>query len=241
MNKRLFFSHGDKGGVGKSIVSAVIVDYLLSKGKKVGVIEGDLAADIALRFVNSISVRAVDLNRAGDTERAVIGFIDSLESLDAEGVDDVVVNLPAGSSETLENMADVLTAGAESVGFDVYVFYSLGHQKEATSRALFSVDSGLVSAVPADHRCMVYPAFLGQPDKFDWVKSGTRDKYDIQEIVMPAIRPDALAIKVLEFPGRFSEMISSSDSPLSLSERLLLQKKWLQPAMDAVSVFDKED
>ncbi|MBU2804350.1 hypothetical protein HF668_04095 [Acidithiobacillus ferridurans] len=232
---RLFFSHGDKGGVGKSMVSAVMVDYLLTQGKIVGVIEGDLAADIAMRFANSVDIQAVDLNRAGDRERAVMGFVDALDALQGH---DVVVNLPAGSSETLEELADVLVAGAESVGFDTHVFYALGHQHAATARALRSVETGLVNAVPGNRRCMVFPAFLGQPEKYDWVKSGARDKYNIQEIVMPAIRPDDLVIKVLEFPGPFSSMLGT-DSPLTLGERLMLQKKWLKPAFDAVSIFDE--
>ncbi|MBU2806517.1 hypothetical protein HF668_15510, partial [Acidithiobacillus ferridurans] len=147
------------------------------------------------------------------------------------------VNLPAGAGDTLEELSEVLIGVAESTGFSVHVFYSLGHQAMATTNAKRSLNGGLMGAVDDARRCIVFPAFLGNPESFDWVRSGARAQFSVREIVMPAIRPEALAMKVLSIPGSFTEMVGK-DSPLTTGERFLLQAKWLKPALSAVSVFD---
>jgi hypothetical protein len=238
-NNRLFFSHGDKGGVGKSMLSALLVDHLLQIDREVAVIEGDKGADIAERFAGLIKVEAENLNRSGASNEAVIGFIDKLSKLSDDGVQDVVINLPSGAGDTLEELAPAIVESAEMIGFVPFVFYSLGHQPVGTANALRSLKSGLLDLVSSENRCMVYPAFQGTPDKFDWVTSGNRDKFDIPEIVIPAISPNDLAVKVLGFPGRFSDLVRK-DSPLTYGERAIFQHKWLRPALKSVSIFDSK-
>ncbi|MBE7566819.1 hypothetical protein [Acidithiobacillus sp. HP-11] len=236
-SNRLFFSHGDKGGVGKSMLSALLVDHLLEIGRNVAVIEGDKGVDIAERFAGLIKVEAENLNRAGASNEAVMGFVDKLSNLADEGVQDVVINLPSGAGDTLEELAPAIVDAASIIGFEPFAFYSLGHQAVGTRNALRSLNGGLLGLMAAENRCIVYPAFQGTPDKFDWVISGNRDKFDIPEIVIPAILPPDLALKVLGFNGRFTALVGR-DSPLTLGERVILQHKWLLPALESVSVFD---
>ena len=232
----IIYSHGDKGGVGKSLVSAVYVDYLLQSGKPASVIEGDASQpDIALRYHDLIEKRGVNLNRSGAAEEAVMAFTNAIAEL---GEGDILVNLPAGAGDTLEELAEVLVGAAEELGHESYVLYSLGHSELATKAAIKSIDCGLLGAVAPEHRCMVYPAFLGSPDNFDWVRSGAREKYQIREIVIPAIKPEALAQKVLSLRGSF-ESLTGKESPLTIGERLIFQKKFLIPALEAVAIFDK--
>lgn len=238
MSNRLFFSHGDKGGVGKSVLSALLVDLLVNKYEQVGVVEGDTQGDIVARFIDhpGVSVEGANLNRSGAAEEAVLAFSEALESLSGR---DIVVNLPAGAGDTLEEFAEPLVSVAESLGFQTFVFYSLGHQSSATKNALRSVEAGLLGAVPLENRCIVFPGFLGSPDSFDWVKSGARQKAgNMQEIVIPAIKPEALAMKVLSLSGPFSVMTEKEFSGLTLMEKALLQSKWIKPSLAAVSVFE---
>jgi hypothetical protein len=237
--RRLFFSHGDKGGAGKSTVSALLVDYLLLNGHSVGLMEGDLQADVADRFADDIKVTVVNLNRSGAAEEAVLAFSDGLADL--ADCDDIVVNLPSGAGDTLESFAEPIVAVAEAMGIDVYVLFSLGHQAPATRFALRSLDGGLLGSVPVEHRCIIYPGFMGEPKSFDWVLSGARSKAGgAREIVIPAIKPAEFVIKVLRHQGRFSDMVQKDYPHLTLMEKALLQSKFLKPAYEAISVFDKE-
>ena len=234
----IYYSHGDKGGVGKSMTSAVLLDYLLSKGGKPMLIEGDSGQpDIALRYADHVKTEYVNLNRAGAAEEAVMGFTDALEAL---GDGDIVVNLPAAAGDTLEQLAEVLVGAAEELGHESRVFYTMGHTPTASKNAVKSFETGLVHNVGLTNACIVYPAFLGKVENFDWVKSGLRDKHNAREIVMPAISPEELAQVVLSAPGTFAELSEKATSPLKMSERLIFQSRFYRPAMEAIAVFDKE-
>lgn len=232
----IYYSHGDKGGVGKSMTSAVLLDYLLSKGATPKLIEGDAGQpDIALRYSQNVEMRGVNLNRAGDSEAAVMAFTDALEEL---GDGDIVVNLPAAAGDTLEQLSEVLIGAAQELGHETRVFYTMGHTPTASKNAVKSFDSGLVHNVGLGNTCIVYPAFLGKVENFDWVKSGLRDKHATREIVMPAISPEELAQVVLSSTGTFYELSEKATSPLKLSERLVFQSRFYRPAMESIAVFD---
>lgn len=234
----IYYSHGDKGGVGKSMTSAVLLDYLLSIGGHPMLIEGDAGQpDIALRYADSVKTEYVNLNRSGAAEEAIMAFTDALEEL---GDGDIVVNLPAAAGDTLEQLAEVLVGAAEELGHESRVFYTMGHTPTASKNAVKSFESGLVHGVGLNNACIVYPAFLGKVENFDWVKSGLRDKHNAREIVMPAISPEELAQAVLAAPGTFSELSEKATSPLKMSERLIFQSRFYRPAMSAISIFDKE-
>lgn len=234
----IYYSHGDKGGVGKSMTSAVLLDYLLSKGGTPMLIEGDSGQpDIALRYADHVQTEYVNLNRAGAAEEAIMAFTDALEEL---GDGDIVVNLPAAAGDTLEQLAEVLVGAAEELGHESRVFYTMGHTPTATKNALKSFENGLIYGVGLDNACIVYPAFLGKTENFDWVKSGARDTHNVREIIMPAISPDELAQVVLSAPGTFAELSEKATSPLKMSERLIFQSRFYRPALAAIAIFDKE-
>jgi hypothetical protein len=241
----IYYSHGDKGGVGKSMVSAVLLEYLLeksylrSKSSAPKLIEGDAGQpDIALRYHGVIEVRGVNLNQAGASDAAVMAFTDALEDL---GEGDVVVNLPAAAGDTLEHLAEVLITAADELGHESRVFYSIGHTAIATKNALKSINSGLLGAVGAGNRCIVYPAFLGSTENFDWMKSGARESFKGHEIVMPAISPDELAQVVLGTGGTFAALADKTTSPLKMGERLVFQSRFYRPALAAIAVFDDQE
>lgn len=234
----IYYSHGDKGGVGKSMTSAVLLDYLLSNGGAPMLIEGDSGQpDIALRYSEHVQTEYVNLNRSGAAEEAIMAFTDALEEL---GEGDIVVNLPAAAGDTLEQLAEVLVGAAQELGHESRVFYTMGHTPTASKNAVKSFETGLVHNVGLDNVCIVYPAFLGKVENFDWVKSGLRDKHNVQETVMPAISPEELAQIILAAPGTFAELADKATSPLKMSERLIFQSRFYRPAMEAISVFDKE-
>lgn len=230
----LYFSHGDKGGVGKSLVSALLVDALLIEGRKVLLVEGDHQGDIADRFIDcpEVELEVVNLNRAGAAEEAIMTFSSVLE--DAGGRD-VVVNLPSGAGDTLEELSDVLIPTAESLELVVTGIYSLGHQAPATRNAVETLSNGLMSRIHVQRRFMAFPLFQGEPENFHWVLSGQREKFPgVHEVAIPAIKPERFAIKVLSLPGRLSGLVDANGG-LTVGERMLFQQKFLKPALAAMS------
>lgn len=232
----IFVSHGDKGGTGKSMLSALLVDYLLSQGREVAILEGDLGQpDIARRFAGKVRVGAVNLNQAGAADAAVAAFGGWLEE---QKSGDAVVNLPAGAGDTLDALADVLVAVAEGIGQRVGVVYSLGAYETSTQGALRSFEHGLLGA--AHRRVAALPEFLGAPAAFHWQRAGAGAVFLRTggiEVAIPALRPESLRDKVLSLPGSFTDLVTSPE--LTLTERAMFQR-WLSKGHAAAAVITGE-
>ena len=232
----IYVSHGDKGGVGKSMLSAILIDYLLSQGRKVTLIEGDEGQpDVALRYARLIDIKLVNLNRAGDAESAIMNWMSAIEAVNVES--DIVVNLPAAAGDTLDEMADMLVAAASECGHDMTIIYSLGAYSTAADMLEKSLTQGMMASVPLSRTCIVYPEFLGKQEMFTFYKTDVRIGY-IQggghEVVMPSLSPAELAEAVFKAKGSFSALADKETSCLSFGQRMLFSKKWLPAAYKCI-------
>lgn len=212
MKKILSISHGDKGGVGKSMVTMFSVEKLLKFGH-VALIEADpTQPDIGKRYANDpdIVVCGLSLNRAGDAENALSRFGQWLEK---SGEERVIVNLPAGAGETLDVHADMIRALADSLGYRLVVTYSLEKNETAARTMLKSLESGLMSVVDSENRYVVFPLYKGEPDSFFWFHAKERQDVRIGEIVMPALK-NTKALSLLESTlGRVSTLVDKENRP----------------------------
>ena len=235
---KIIISGGDKGGVGKSMASALAADILIEAGQTLLIVEGDAAIpDIALRFsaCAQVATTGVNLNRAGDQEAAVTRLGNALEHAASQG-QDVLINLPAGSADTLDDLALVIREIANTSGFTLRVLYSLGPHRSSTDSLIKSLAQGLLGSVDPIHRTLVFPAFLGAPESFDWLKHPNRAEFigaGSQEIVVPALRPDSIRDQVLAAPGTFTALAGNQEA-LTLTERALF-KRWLTHSHTALA------
>lgn len=145
----IYISHGDKGGVGKSYLSSVITDYILTRRRlPVLAIDGDMSidgsvsnADYIARFANcpDVYTQSVSLNdpRSGiDTIYKLMERIaDSLDN-GAQTVPDIVVNVPSNFGHTFTaDVQKLITAMAEDYGMGIRVVYSIGQTALAIAGA----------------------------------------------------------------------------------------------------------
>lgn len=211
--KNLYLSHGDKGGCGKSVLSMLIVEHLLADGKSVHLVESDPSQpDLARRYEDDdgVIIGFLSLNQAGDSENAISKFNTWLET---QGGEDVVVNLPAGASETLDDLGDLLADTCDALGYRLVVTYSLEKNGMAADMLAGSLKSGVMSFAAPENRFVIYPAFKGEPGDFAWFEHAARENYDLGEIVIPAMRSTA-AWKALEAtPGRLASLVDKSNRP----------------------------
>lgn len=232
----IYVSHGEKGGVGKSRLAMVLVDYLLVKGRTVVVVEGDKSgADVGLRYRGIVETAFLNLNRPDAMEEAFNDLANALEKVDASA--DIVVNLPGQASDTLDQFADMFAGVAEALGHDLVIYYSIGNLDMHVENLAKSLQAGLMSVVPDDHRVVVRGEISGNPDNFAWQTSPVREAFlqsGGHEAIMPKIKMDALEKKVREIKGGYSAAATDAEnSPLGLGERMLLQR-WLIPAHECV-------
>ncbi len=233
---KLFISHGDKGGTGKSMAAALVLDYLHTSGVPVLLIEGDAGIpDLAHRFRDVIPLKTVNLNRSGDSETSFNKLGNALEDA-STAKQHVVINMPAGAGDTIDSLAPVLAEIVADVGFDLVVSFAIGPHRTSTNALLKSLHGGLMSVVDPARRSVLLPLFLGQSSSFDWGKAGGRIEFldaGGKEAAIPALRPDDLRDKVLALPGAFQSIVSDTTT-LTLTERALF-KRWLVLAGEAIA------
>lgn len=213
MKKTILLSHGGKGGVGKSYNSMVKAEYLLAAGLPVAIIEADpTQPDVAKRYAGdrSVQVGVLTLNQAGDSENAVARFGEWLET---SGAEQVVVNLPAGAGETLDAHGDLLADLADALGFRLVVTYALEKNGVAADEMASSLEEGLMARVAPENRFIVIPAYKGDPSTFEWLEHPARERFEVPEIIMPALGNRSALRKLEATPGRVAALIDKSNRP----------------------------
>lgn len=216
--KQLILGHGDKGGVGKSTLISLCVDYALTRGP-LCVIEGDATIDdVAARFagVEGVTGFGVDLSRPDASEEAVIGVFEALERVGLP--DTVVVNTPASASATLDRQASVFIDAAHEMGYSVRVGWMVGPDENSAALSSSSALCGL-----ADRKVAILNARFGDPQKFLWARHKARAAWLESgglEATLPPLTDTAMHA-VREHMGRYADL-AKPGSPLSTITRKYL-------------------
>ena len=237
--KKITISHGDKGGVGKSIVATAIVEALVAGGHPVALIEGDASQpDVGMRYIGhedrGISLGALPLSRAGAADAAVADLSYYLEKSATDR--DVIINLPAGAGETLDSFAGSLAAVADALGFTLYATYSLGKGEAPAKGLAKSLESGLMSVINPHHRIVLFPAFQGTPETFAWAHSPARAQMahgsEWYEAIFPALAPVMVFNRFLNARGTWAEVRESGG--LMVYDKIAIGR-WLTDAAAALA------
>ena len=213
MKRQIVFSHGGKGGVGKSWDSMVLTEGLLAAGERVSIVEADpTQPDIAKRYVGDpdVSVGVLTLNQAGDAENAVARFGEWLEK---SGAAQVVINLPAGAGETLDPHAALMADLAAALDYRLVCTYALEKNRVAADELASSLHEGLMAHVAAENRFIVIPAYKGDPASFEWMTHPERERFGIPEIVMPALGNSGALRRLEATPGRVAVLADKATRP----------------------------
>ncbi|MBU2737734.1 hypothetical protein [Acidithiobacillus concretivorus] len=227
MHKKLIISHGDKGGVGKSIFSMLTVDYLLDRNLSVAVVEGDVeTGDVANRYegVEGVTVFSVDLDKSGrDAENSMTVLFRHIEQM---GCENVVINAPANAKKAFDTNANLILPVAQDLGFEVCVAWMIGVEEasaEMSSRSLIckmadrkmAVVNRHESAYDADFSWFTQPIY-----KDTWIKGGGL----VGEIPELASR---VASVLKTHKNRSLASLTGADSPLFIVDRQSI-RNWLR-------------
>lgn len=90
---RFIVMHGDKGGVGKSMVAQSLADYLMNRGEQVAIIEADTRnPDVARMFGQNVPVAQTNV-------RSETGWMDVMDFVMKHPNHTIILNTPAGIGE----------------------------------------------------------------------------------------------------------------------------------------------
>ena len=223
--KHLVISHGDKGGVGKSIFSMLAVEFGLFSGRNVAIVEGDTKiGDVKARYENVVSVLSVNLDKSGkDAENAIATLFGHLEALDSNFI---VMNAPANAHKALDPYAELIVPVARELGFQICVAWMIGRESSSATLANESVicqaadrKIAVVNRHESDYDLDYYWFTVPQYQNA-WIASGGLTG-EIPELA------SRVGAKVKEYQGRSFASLAGPESPLFIVERQII-KNWLR-------------
>lgn len=223
--KHLVISHGDKGGVGKSIFSMLAVEFGLFSGRNVAIVEGDTKiGDVKARYENVVSVLSVNLDKSGkDAENAIATLFGHLEALDSNFI---VMNAPANAHKALDPYAELIVPVARELGFQICVAWMIGRESSSATLANESVicqaadrKIAVVNRHESDYDLDYYWFTVPQYQNA-WIATGGLTG-EIPELA------SRVGAKVKEYQGRSFASLAGPESPLFIVERQII-KNWLR-------------
>lgn len=177
--------HGDKGGVGKSMVAQVLLDYRIASSQEQSTIlvESDTRnPDVSRVFGKYIQVEEINL-------KSHDGWMELADLLEQNRDKNVVVSLPAGVGNHIETEGQYLSDLLADLGHELQVYWPINRNKDSIILLKEFMESPLGQRADLT---VVLNGFFGSQEQFQlWNKSNTRqqliEKNNGREVFLPEL------------------------------------------------------
>lgn len=221
---KIIISHGDKGGVGKSLVAAAAVDTIIASNENavVALVEGDnTQPDVAPRFKNvdnviafqaSLNAPELGYERLGEIIGKVLNGV--AESGDSTDNVSIVINTPAGFSETFNDEAQgLLKSIVDGFGAKLTILYSVGN----TAIAKTGASDFIKNNTTGGETILVLPEYLANAET--WNSKFKQFINDGLAFVFPKIKNTVIDIYMAnpdKYLPEIEEKLKTSGVPANL-------------------------
>lgn len=231
-----------KGGVGKSVIAALIAQYKAEKGVSPLCVDTD---PVNATFEGYESLNVQRLNILEDDEINTRNF-DSLVELISESENDIVIDNGASSFVPLSHylISNEVPALLKEMGHEIVV-----HTVIAGSQSLLDTINGfsqLVSQFPLESLFVVWlNPYWGpieiQGKRFEEMKAYTKNKERVTAIIeLPKLKEETYGkdfSQMLESRRTFSEAISDESLTIMTRQRLKIIKGQIFGALDIAAIL----
>jgi hypothetical protein len=212
MNAPIIFVSGSKGGVGKSITSMAVLDYLTANQKFLKFVEADTTnPDVWKSYGKVIESEGVDLD---DVE----GWIHLVNLCDVHPFKAIVVNTPARNNTGVRNHGAILVNALAELGRPLVTLWVINRQRD-------SVDllKEYMELMPGGVVHVVRNGYFGEEQKFElYEKSPVREAV-LQQSGKNLFLPD-LADRVTDELYSKRITLAAASQQLKLGDRTELQR-----------------
>ena len=212
-NLFLYFIGGSKGGVGKSILSMLLADFLTQyRKRKIILVESDTSnPDVGKTFTHSDDVEVLSLSL--DEADGWIELVNYCEASDK----DLVINSAARSGEAVEKFGGTLIGSLDELHRQLVSFWVINRQRDSIGLLKKYMD-----VVPGKLH-VVRNTFYGEPQKFE-LFNGSKTKIEAEKRGATIDLPD-LADRVTDdlYSKRLSIVTALETMPLGNKAEL---KRW---------------
>jgi len=230
--KQIIWVHGNKGGIGKSLMAAVVIDYLLGKGEQVALVESDGSVpDVQRRYGDTLPSIIAPLVDAESVDQ----ILESLETLGETEIRTVVVNLPA-NAELIDSIADEVKDVCQALDFESRTLFMIDNCEDSAKLAEKSANSGIASI--SSKCCAVINMRFGKTESnFKWFEDGMPYRSNFlkptknNETALPMLK--SRITTHTDFKNHPLSSLAAPQSPFRVVDRVGLQR-WLIDAHNIV-------
>ena len=169
MAKRIYLIGGSKGGVGKSLVTMALVDYLGQLEEKVLLIESDTGnPDVWKAYKDSVKTELVNLDEAD-------GWINLVNLCESNPDSIVVINSAARNNTGVSAYGETLNSTLGELGRELVTLWIINRQRDSLELLKEYLD-----AIPNSAVHVVRNGYFGEEKKFE-LYNGSKLRASVEE------------------------------------------------------------
>ena len=222
MSKAIFLVGGGKGGVGKSLMSMALLDFLQAGGQEPFLVETDTSVpDVFKTYQEETAGELVNLD-----ERE--GWIELVNLVESKAGSTIVINTGARNQTGVSNFGRTLSRALGELGRKLVVLWMIDRKRES-----LELLSDFMAAIPEAEVHVVRNLYLGSEKKFE-LYNGSKMKSGIEGRGSKSINLPELADRVTDAMNKGRMTIAKATGELSLGDRMELER-WREECADMLS------
>jgi len=222
MSKAIFLVGGGKGGVGKSLMSMALLDFLQTGGREPFLVETDTSVpDVFKAYQEEIAGELVNLD-----ERE--GWIELVNLVESKAGSTIVINTGARNQTGVSNFGRTLSRALGELGRKLVVLWMIDRKRES-----LELLSDFMAAIPEAEVHVVRNLYLGGEKKFE-LYNASKMKAGIEARGSKSVNLPELADRVTDAMNKGRMTIAKATGELSLGDRMELER-WREECADMLS------
>jgi MinD-like ATPase involved in chromosome partitioning or flagellar assembly len=212
MSNAIFLIGGGKGGVGKSLMSMALLDFLRASGQKPFLVETDTSVpDVFKTYGEAVGGELVNLD-----ERE--GWIDLVNLVESNPESTFVINSGARNQTGISNFGRTLSKALPELERKLVVLWMIDRKRES-----LELLSDFREAIPEADVHVVRNMYLGAEKKFE-LYNGSKMKTAIESTGGRSLNLPELADRVTDAMNKSRLTIERAVGELSLGDRMELER-----------------
>jgi len=222
MSKAIFLVGGGKGGVGKSLMSMALLDFLQAGGQEPFLVETDTSVpDVFKTYQEETAGELVNLD-----ERE--GWIELVNLVESRAESAIVINTGARNQTGVSNFGRTLSKALGELGRKLVVLWMIDRKRES-----LELLSDFMAAIPEAEVHVVRNLYLGTEKKFE-LYNASKMKAGIEARGSKSVNLPELADRVTDAMNKGRMTIAKATGELSLGDRMELER-WREECADMLS------
>jgi hypothetical protein len=224
MAKNIYLIGGSKGGVGKSMVTMVVVDLLLSMGESVLLIESDTGnPDVWKTYKEEVETELIDLDQAD-------GWIELVNLCESKPDAVVVINTAARNNLGVSAYGETLNSTLAELKRKLVTLWVINRQRDS-----LELLKGYMDAIPNAAVHVVRNGHAGEEKKFELYNTSKLRK-DVEDRGGKSITFPDLADRVSDdlYSKRLSIAKASKELPIGNRAELLRWRGEVKKVLEGV-------